>query len=138
MGNPQLFSDFFENWVKKGCMLTEDGKYSEALLAFDNAFKYQTDDKNITAKAWEGRARVYDALERYDQALVASNEVIQSRPADLNLIASAWSTKGVALRHLGRYSESIEAFDQAILLNPDDVRTRQNKIFTLRIMNSGS
>ncbi len=133
-----IFADFFENWVNKGIALTEDGKYSAALKAFDNAFMYYSDNTSLIAKGWFGRARVYDALERYDEALFASDEVIQISPDDSKLMASAWVKKGVALRNLGRYSESFEAFQTAAELVPDDARTLQQIVFTSRLMNAGS
>lgn len=135
-GNQSLFSDFFKNWLNKGLTLTNDGKYAEALQAFDNAFKYHPGEKNLTARAWGGRARVYDALERYDEALAASNEVLNLSPDDPKLTESAWVTRGIALRYLGRYEESLEAFNQALVLDPGNTRTRQLRIFTLRLMHA--
>lgn len=135
-GNQSIFADFFKNWLNKGLALTDDGKYAEALQAFDNAFRYHPSEPDLTARAWEGRASVYDALERYDEALVASNEALNISPDDPNLMASAWVTRGIALRYLGRYEESREAFDEALILDPDNTRTMQLRIFTLRLMNA--
>lgn len=134
--NQSIFADFFKNWLNKGLTLADDGKYAEALQAFDNAFRYYPDEQDLPARAWGGRARVYDALEQYDKALMASNEVINLSPDDSRVTTSAWITKGIALRYLGRYEESLEAFDQALVLDPDDTKTRQLRILTLRLMNS--
>lgn len=141
-GNPangshqSIFSDFFKNWLIKGLTYTDDGKYVEALHAFDTAFRYDPGEQDLIARAWGGRARVYDALERYDEALVASDEVIHISPHDLKLTESAWVTRGIALRYLGRYEESLEAFNQALALDPDDTRTRQLRTFTQRLINT--
>ena len=134
--NQSIFADFFKNWLNKGITLTDDGKYTEALQAFDNAFRYYPGEQDLAAKAWGGRARVYDALERYEEALAASNEVINISPKDPKLTASAWVTRGIALRYLGRYEESLEAFNQALVLTPHDTKTIQLRILTLRLMNT--
>jgi tetratricopeptide (TPR) repeat protein len=134
--NQSLFADFFKNWLEKGLTLTDDGKYAEALQAFDNAFRYYPGEQDLAAKGWAGRARVYDALEQYDEALLASDEAITLSPDDPKLFASAWVTKGIALQHLGRYEGSRDAFDQALLIDPNDTRTRQLRVFTLRLLNA--
>ena len=134
--NQSIFADFFKNWLNKGLALSDDGKYAEALQAFDNAFRYHPSEPDLAARAWEGRARVYDALDRYDEALAASNEALNLSPADPHLTASAWVTRGIALRYLGRYEESRDAFDQALVLEPDNIKTQQLRIFTLRLMNA--
>lgn len=133
-GNQKMFEDFFKNWMNKGLTLTEDGKYAEALEAFDNAFRYHPGEQDLAARAWEGRARVYGALERYDESLFASNEVMNNSPEDTLLMASAWITKGTALRYLGRYEESLEAFDQALVVDPENPKIKQLRILTLRLM----
>ena len=98
-------------WNDKGTALYYQGKYADALQAYEKAIDL---DSNM-AEAWNGKDAALNSLGRYDEALQACNKAIELKPD----FAEAWNNKGAALNSLGRYDEALQACNKAIELKPD-------------------
>ena len=94
-----------EEWLNKGVELYSQGKYDQAIEAYDQAISINPQ----YAEAWNNKGLALRALGEYDEAIKAYDQAISINPQ----IAEAWSNKGVALQALGRTSEADAAFAKA-------------------------
>jgi len=95
----------------KGDELVDQGKYQEAITAYDQAIALEP--KN--ARAWGGKGVALNQLGNYTEA----NEVLDEAVAISPAYAKAWYEKGNALYGLGRYDEAITAYDKALEISPE-------------------
>lgn len=93
-------------WNNKGVVLEKQGKYDDAILAFDEAIRL--DPKN--AKAWidKGNCSLI-GQDKYADAIEAYDETIRLDPK----LAYPWYEKGRILEALGRTAEATAAFIKA-------------------------
>ena len=110
-------------WNKKGNELFDQGRYTEALDAYEKARQYNPNDSIVHRNI----ANTLKQLERYGEALTAANKALQINPN----YASAWNIKAVALKNLQRYDEALSAFDKAISLDPSSKWPWNNKGYLL-------
>jgi len=103
---------------EKGLELVNQGKYEEAIKAFDQAISLRP-DVSIT---WVSRGVALERLGRYQEALVSHEQAIAINPNDF----LAWYNKGIQLQELHRYSEAIAAHQKALQLKPKDIDTLYN------------
>lgn len=103
----------------KGVVLSNSGRYEEALQAYDKAIELKPD----FSSAWLNKGNALGKLGRYEKALQTYDKVIELSPDDSN----AWYNKGAVLSNLGRYEEALQAYDKVIELNPDDSNAWCNK-----------
>ena len=132
-------------WRNKGIALHKQGKFNEAVAAYEKAIQINP----LDSSSWSGKGAVLDDLGQYDQAIRAYDQAIEINPQDadsfankgLNLyhyqakydeaivaldmaikinpqLAGAWNIKGGILTGRGKYGEAIEAYDKAIELDP--------------------
>jgi tetratricopeptide (TPR) repeat protein len=94
-----------EDFLTKGIGLAEQGKYDEAIKAFDEAIRLNPSD----AMAWNNKGLALYAQGKYDEAIKSYDEVIRLKPD----YAEAWYNKGLALQALGRNTEAEAAFAKA-------------------------
>lgn len=94
----------------EGINLSEEGNYTEAIRAFDEALKINPQN----ATTWNEKGMVLAKLRKYDDAIKAYDEALKINPQNVD----AWKNKGNALRNLGRYEEAFEAWDEALKINP--------------------
>jgi tetratricopeptide (TPR) repeat protein len=100
----------------KSVDLANDGKYTEALQAADQALALNV--TSLVPVIQANRAGILTVVGWYDEALTAADAALAS---DGNLTTThsiAWYNKGDALRHLGRAAEAKAAFAQAQALDP--------------------
>ena len=83
-----------EDWLDKGNALYGQGKYDEAIKAYDETIKL---DPNF-AMAWNNRGAALNNLGKYGEAIKACDEALRLDPND----ALAWNNKGNALNYLGQ------------------------------------
>jgi Flp pilus assembly protein TadD len=107
------------SWNDKGNVLAMQGKYDEAIKAFNEAIQL---DPNNSA-TWSNKGNVLSLQGNYNESIKAFDEAIKLDPNN----AGAWNNKGMDLYDQGKYDEAIKAFDEAIRLKPDYARARQNK-----------
>ena len=115
----RLDPNYANAWYNKGLVLSGQGKYDEAIKAFDEAVRL---DPNY-ADAWYNRGYALYNLGKYDEAIKCYDEVIRLIPND----AGAWYNKGKALYGQGNYDEAIKAYGETIRLDPKYFNARNNK-----------
>jgi tetratricopeptide (TPR) repeat protein len=115
-----------EDWCNKGIAFCQQGKYDEALQAFNESIRL---DPNYAA-AWNNKGNALlnkgvTLLFQYkdDEAIKAYDEVIKSYPQ----LADAWNDKGKTLSWQGKHDDAIKAFDVAIKINPQLADAWYNK-----------
>jgi tetratricopeptide (TPR) repeat protein len=148
------------NWYNKGIALYDQGKYDEAIQAFDEAIEINPQNANAwstkgaalcqqdkndeaiqafdeaieinpqNADTWNNKGTALASLGKYDEAIQAFDEAIELDPK----YAYAWYGKGNALVNLGKYDEAIKAYDKAIEINPRDARAWNNKGYALKML----
>lgn len=128
-----------------GQRLLKSGRYSQAILSFDQAIGYRAD----FAEAFQerGRAKIalarpqdavpdfrrytelrpqdpvgyvelsraYAMLEDYAAALEAGNHAVEHGPE----LGAAYQVRGIALRRMGKLQEALEDFNRAVALAPE-------------------
>lgn len=98
------------NWLEKGVELVVQGKYNEAIHAFNQAIQFDPTD----AVAYNNRGAAYGQMGNHKQQIEDCNKAIQLNPRD----AVAYNNRGVAYGELGYYEQEIEDCTKAIELNP--------------------
>ena len=140
-------------WVNKGNAFYNQGKYEDAVEAYDEAIKLDTEntyawlDKGLAlhelnryyeaieayeeviklepenSAAWNNKANDLSELDEDDEALMAYEKAIKLDPND----ALVWTNKGLVLLEQGKYSKALEAFNKAIRLDPENAKAWKGK-----------
>ena len=98
-------------WRNKGIALHKQGKFNEAVAAYEKAIQINP----LDSSSWSGKGAVLDDLGQYDQAIRAYDQAIEINPQD----ADSFANKGLNLYHYqAKYDEAIVALDMAIKINP--------------------
>jgi serine/threonine protein kinase len=135
-----------ESWLFDGLTYIEQGRYTEALAAFENSLAHDpTFGQAYSSKglalyhlrqyvealapleralvldpndisAWYGKGMVLEQLQHYAEALAAYKRMVQ---LDASL-ASAWRKQGDVLFLLNRKEEALSAYESALQLNSTD------------------
>jgi tetratricopeptide (TPR) repeat protein len=87
-----------EDSFDKGTVLSNQGKYDDAIKAFDKAI--ELDPQNETA--WKTEGEIFHQNGKYNEAVQAYDKAIEIEPGDFG----AWHNKGVDLDLLGKTNES--------------------------------
>ncbi|UCE36413.1 MAG: tetratricopeptide repeat protein [Thermoplasmata archaeon] len=140
-------------WVMKGKVLSEKGKFQDALECYDQALKIDTKDKDI----WAKRAEILGKMEDYDEATLSFKKGIELDDKDkllwkglgsiLHLNGSLkeaqdayenaikldeedmelWNNKGLVLFEMEKFEEAVNDYEKALSLAPDNIPTLENK-----------
>ena len=117
------FLAWFPNSIStQGNEFYDQGKYDEALAAYDEALK--NDDKNPSLHY--NRGNVFYRQQEYPMAVQSFMNALRG---DLALKARAYYNMGNSLYRLGRLEESIEAYKEGLRLTSDDVDLKYNLEF---------
>jgi PGF-CTERM protein len=108
-----------DEWNNEGAGLLIEGKYEEALKAFDRTL--EIDQQNTMA--WNNKGFTLYLLERHEEAIGCCDKALEIDPQDVG----AWNNKGLALYGLGRYEEAIECFNKALDTDPQCTAAQNNK-----------
>ncbi|HEY3347268.1 MAG TPA: tetratricopeptide repeat protein [Nitrospirota bacterium] len=108
-----------EDDFKKGTRLFQDGKYEEALKAYDSAVQGKPD----YAAAWFYRGNTLSKLGRIPDAVDSFNKAIKYAPT----IAQSYYNKGIALVNMGKNEEALLAFDMTLAVDPKYMKAWANK-----------
>ncbi len=87
-----------EEYLDEGVALAMQGKYDEAIQAFDEAIRLDPED----ALAWNNKGVALAMQGKYDEAIQAYDETIRLYPE----YADVWYYKGLALAVQGEYDEA--------------------------------
>jgi pentatricopeptide repeat protein len=102
---------FSDAWLDRATVLYENGRYEEALQAYEKALELNPDDSYV----WCEKGFTLFSLDRYEEALMVFDKILEPNPDD----SDAWYGKGIALYGLGRYEEALQAYEKARELIPD-------------------
>ncbi len=123
---PSQLTGLSLTWNNDGIDLMDQGKFEEALAAFDKAI----DLNPQYAEAWNNKGRVLATLSRLNEANEAFDKSIKINPN----YAEAWYNKGRVLAELNKYGDSLIAFDNAIQINPTYSKAWNSKGVVLYVM----
>ena len=113
-----------ENFVNEGDDFYAEGRYQEALVAYDKALEIDSDSHD----AWNNRGWALDQLGKYSEALDSHDKALNIDPGSYN----AWTGRGVMLERLGQYSKAIASHDKALKIKPDYDLAWYNRGVSLR------
>jgi superkiller protein 3 len=100
-----------KNGILNGAFLFDQGKYDEAIQAFNKAL--EIDPKN--ADAWTGKGQALIKQEKYNDAIQAFDRSLEIDPKN----ARTWILEGTAfLFYQGKYDKAVQAFDKALEIDP--------------------
>jgi tetratricopeptide (TPR) repeat protein len=100
--SPQTATD----WLNEGQRLVDQGKYEEALHAYDNGIQLSPQWTDL----YYHKGTAYSKLDRVDEAVQAFYTVVEINPKD-GVVAYYWI--GRVLAGAGRYDEAIQAFEKS-------------------------
>ncbi len=130
---------FYQAWYARGNVLSELGRYEDAVGSYDSAiqlFPYEKVSQNYSdasqsndrgtqrrlqsdlefyATFWRYRGLMLANLKRYSEALESFDRAMQLHLDD----SVNWDLRGVALQGLNRHAEALASFDKAIEFKPD-------------------
>ena len=90
---PVLAESAYE-WVNSGNQLNQQGRYKEALQAYENAINLTSRNKY----AWSGKSNVLNLMGRSAEALSAAEKALAIDSGN----AEFWNSKGIALKSIDR------------------------------------
>jgi len=93
-----------------GVMLFQQGRYAEALAAYERAIAL---DPKYSAP-WCCKGNVFSEQQRYAEALAAYEKAIELDPKD----AFPWHGKGHVFENQKRYDNALAAFEKTLEINP--------------------
>ncbi|GHO50878.1 tetratricopeptide repeat protein [Ktedonospora formicarum] len=108
-----------EQWRDEGDTLRELHRYEEALFAYEQAIRLDSDDVD----AYINKGNIFGRLQQYEEALAAYTQAVRVDPNS----ALAYYNQGYALHLCGRYKEALVSYDHAIRLDPSDTGFLINK-----------
>jgi tetratricopeptide (TPR) repeat protein len=115
--------DFFEKdpnyYVNEGNNLSIEGRYDEAIEAYEKAIKINPEYSeawNLKGEALSKSGNPREAIKCFDVALAIDPEY-----------AEAWNNKGLRSRDLGYIDEAVNCFDNATDFNPSYAEAWYNK-----------
>ena len=94
-----------ETWYDKGSALYDQGKYDEAIVAFDESIRIDPEYK----WAWHDKGFALYKLGRHNEAIRAFDEAIKRKPESF----APWLMKSLALDALGNSKEADAALSKA-------------------------
>ena len=111
-------------WEKKGQVFFSQGRYEEALQAFDQSIQMNPN----YAESWNYKGMVLLLTYKYEEAIKCFEVAIALDPS----FATTWNNKAEALYAMGRYDEAIMACDRAIQLDPRSPNAWYTKALILK------
>jgi tetratricopeptide (TPR) repeat protein len=103
-------SDQFRALLKKGMQHASQGRYSQAIKAYDKAIKAVPD--NFTA--WFNKGNSLLEMRRFREALQSFNKVTTLSPGN----PQGWLGKGTALQCVENYTDALNSYDKALAIDP--------------------
>lgn len=122
-----LFAQDYRKEVKGGNKSYENGKYSEAEVAYKKALEKE-------AEAIEGNYNLANSLfkqERYEEAVETFQKALHLAKDDKTK-SEAYHNLGSSYAKMEKFEEAINAYKQGLKINPNDEEARRNLAKTMR------
>lgn len=100
-------------YLVEGNLLTQAGKFREALALFEEALKHHPNQQDLLYQ----KALVLDRLDRVDEALALMKRLVERAPKDPTFLNAYGYT---LVDRTDRYREGLEYIRKALALAPDD------------------
>ena len=100
-----------DKYVTEGLSLDREGKYDEAIEAYNKAIELEPDSTD----AWYNKGLTFAKQDNHEEAVKCFDKVLEKD----NENASVWYNKGNALYYQFKYEEAIKCYDRALELKPD-------------------
>lgn len=113
--------------IREGNKLYKEGKFDEAMAAYDRAVKKNPADITAMYNRSNAQAKKGDkaaAMEGYDKLIADTH--------DASILQRSYYDKGVLHQQQQQLDESIDAWKSALKIDPDDKLTRENLEKALR------
>ena len=111
-------------WQKKGQVYLSQGRYGEALQAFDQSIQLNP----RSAESWNYKGIILLLTCKCDEAIRYFDVAIALEPS----FATAWRSKAQALYAVDRYDEALLACDKSIQLDPMSAEAWYTKALILK------
>jgi serine/threonine protein kinase len=108
-----------EQWLNEGDAHHNDGRYKEAIAAYDRAIQLDPNDPYV----YYNRGNAYSKLKEYQQAIADYDRAIAFNPNN----ADVYNNRGIAYFGLTEYQQAIADYDRAIALDPKYAPTYFNR-----------
>ncbi|MBP1928615.1 tetratricopeptide (TPR) repeat protein [Methanolinea mesophila] len=105
--------------VQTGNDLLVQGRYGDALIAFDSAIEKDP----YSSLAWNGRGMALLKMGAVKGAPEAFKKAVEIDP----YYVTAWDNLGDSYTYLGSCNDAIDAYDRAIAINPNDLYAMVHK-----------
>ena len=107
------------SWCAKGGILANEGRYEEAIKAYDMALEIYIDNEI----AWNCKGEVLYLQGKYEEALECYDKALGLKP-DYDV---AWNFRGEVLYKQGKYEEALSCFNEALKLDPSYKHAERNR-----------
>ncbi len=107
------------SWCAKGGILGNEGRYEEAIEAYDMALDIYIDNEI----AWNCKGEILYLQGKYEEALECYDKALELKP-DYDV---AWNFKGEVLYKQGKYEEALRCFNEALKLDPSYKYAEKNR-----------
>ncbi len=111
----------------RGNYYYNQGKYHEALAAYNRSLELKPDDPDILCN----RGTTYSELGRYDEALADYNRSLKLSPDNADIICN----RGTTYFKLGQYEKALADYNLSLELRPHDPTTLYNRGTTYTKLN---
>jgi predicted TPR repeat methyltransferase len=116
-------SSFADSAYGKGVLLMREGRFYEAITAFDEALEVRP----LFVEAMSNRATALLEMKRYEEALPAFDKTLAVDAEH----AISWNNRANALVAMKRFEEAVESYDRALQLAPTFLEARDNRLNAL-------
>jgi predicted TPR repeat methyltransferase len=116
-------SNFADSAYSRGVLLMREGRFHEALTAFDEALEVRP----LFVQAMSNRATALLELKRYEDALQGFDNALAIDAEH----AISWNNRANTLVAMRRFEEAVESYDKALQLAPTFLEARDNRLNAL-------
>jgi predicted TPR repeat methyltransferase len=107
----------------KGVLLMREGRFQDAVVAFDEALEIKPD----FVDALSNRATALSELYRYEDAMEAFDRALALDPEH----AISWNNRANVLVKMKRFEDAVASYDKALALAPAFLEARDNRLNAL-------
>jgi len=107
-----ILTTFVDAWVEKGLIFLANEKFKDADESFEVALTIDRND----VRAWLGRAKTTNKLNRWGAAIQCLDQFLKLMPSS----REGWLLKGELFLEKSRFQEAAKAFAEYIEMEPND------------------
>jgi predicted TPR repeat methyltransferase len=116
-------SRFADSAYTKGVLLMREGRFHDAVTAFDEALEVRP----AFVDAMSNRATALSEVKRHEEALAGFDQALALDPEH----AISWNNRANTLAAMKRFEEAVASYDRALELSPTFLEARDNRLNAL-------